>query len=73
VLPDLDIKYFLQICEELGMTALIEVRCIVQFISSYLPINYKLASLMKKFNIILYSGNLLCMIDNSNFYASIST
>ncbi|CAN6329853.1 unnamed protein product [Urochloa humidicola] len=25
VLPDLDIKYFLQICKELGMTALIEV------------------------------------------------
>jgi indole-3-glycerol phosphate synthase len=25
VLPDLDIKYFLRICKELGMTALIEV------------------------------------------------
>uniref|UniRef100_K3YIS8 indole-3-glycerol-phosphate synthase n=1 Tax=Setaria italica TaxID=4555 RepID=K3YIS8_SETIT len=56
VLPDLDIKYFLRICKELGMTALIEVRYIIQFISSYLPINYKLASLMTKFNILLFSG-----------------
>ena len=35
VLPDLDIRNFLQICEELGMTALIEVGHVMQFLLLY--------------------------------------
>ncbi|WVZ92077.1 hypothetical protein U9M48_038171 [Paspalum notatum var. saurae] len=44
VLPDLDIKYFLRICKDLGMTALIEVQHTIQFILSYLLVNLTLGS-----------------------------
>ena len=39
VLPDVDITYFVKICAELGMTALIEVRHVMHFILLYPPIN----------------------------------
>lgn len=50
VLPDLDIKYFLRICKELGMTALIEVsHCFIFCNNDFFflilegPMNWKLA------------------------------
>jgi indole-3-glycerol phosphate synthase len=39
VLPDVDIMYFIKICAELGMTALIEVRHAMYFILLYSHIN----------------------------------